>query len=505
MQLPYYFDQGKASVANGGTTVTFTGTALGTSAQPAIWPGDIFDDPAQSMGFDRRIESIDYNAKTAVLSGPWLGTSLVSADYRVYFIGIVERSTAQTRRLLEELSVVEANGRGLFYTFDTTTTDADPGAGKFRLNNATIGSATAAYLDNLDADGAAVSTILDTWDDAGSSVGRGQLWLRSIADPAIFHAFNVTGSVVDGTGYRKLTVSYVGGAGSFAAADEIMVAFLPLGAAGPTGADGGITMTFSTTTTAADPGAGKFRFNNATHASATALYIDNVEALAGATISGLVDTWDDSSATIKGVLTIIAQDNPSIWRAYSVTGSVVDSTGYRTVTIAYLAGNGTLPDATNCSVLFSRTGNNGTNGSNGVTPGLRYTFSSTTTDSDPGAGTLRLNNATMASVTAAYIDNLDSDGATVTAALDTWDDSTATVKGILTIRSAGTPASFAQFNVSGTVVDGTGYRKLTLAHLASNGAFGNGDAISVQFTRTGDNGGGVSTGKAIAMALVFGG
>ena len=40
---------------------------------------------------------------------------------------------------------------GLLYTFSTTTSDADPGAGKIRLNHGTIGSATAAFIDDSSA------------------------------------------------------------------------------------------------------------------------------------------------------------------------------------------------------------------------------------------------------------------------------------------------------------------------------------------------------------------
>jgi hypothetical protein len=490
MPLPSTYSTGTASVANGATTITFSGAILGTASQPNIQAGDLFVDPAQPLVPAQRIDSVDYGALTAELWVAWPGTSMTSDPYEVRYTADPIRSTAQTRRLLEQLSVVEANGRGLFYTFDTTTTDADPGAGKLRLNNATIGSATAAYLDNLDADGATVSTILDTWDDGGASGGRGQLWLRSIADPSIFHAFNVTGSVVDGTGYRKLTLSYIGGSGSFASGDELMAMFLPAGTAGTTGTDGGIVLTFSSTTSG-DPGAGFFRLDNATHASATAVLIDNTDGASG-TISGLVDTWDDSTTTgVKGTLRIIATGNAAIWRVYSV-GAVTDSTGFRTVALTYVAGNGTLANGTECSLFFSRTGDkgtDGTNGTNGVTAGLRYNFSTTTTDSDPGAGNLRLNNASAASATAAYLDNVDSDGATATGLIDTWDDSSSANKGRLTIRSANTPTTYATFAVTGSVVDGTGYRKLTLSYLAGNGSLSNGAAIGVVFERTGDGGG----------------
>jgi hypothetical protein len=99
------------------------------------------------------------------------------------------------------------------YNFSTTTTDADPGAGIFRLNNAALGSATAAYIDNVDSDGVTATGVLDTWDDSTSAV-RGVLTIRSKTNATIRHTYKVTGSVVDGTGYRKLTLAYVGGSGT---------------------------------------------------------------------------------------------------------------------------------------------------------------------------------------------------------------------------------------------------------------------------------------------------
>ncbi|MDX8534275.1 hypothetical protein RFM41_24435 [Mesorhizobium sp. VK25A] len=120
---------------------------------------------------------------------------------------------------------------------------------------------------------------------------------------------------------------------------------------------------------------------------------------------------------------------------------------------------------------------------------LGYTFSTSTADADPGNGTLRLNSATAASATAAYIDNLDSSGATVSGILDTFDDSTNTIKGQLTLRSKASAAIAYVYNVTGPVVDGTGYRKLTLAYVSGAGTLPtSADGIWLIFTRAGDKG-----------------
>lgn len=498
MALTTFYATGTASVANGATTITFSGAILGTEAQPNIMPGDLFLNPAQATIPPQRIASVDYTAGTATLAVNWPGTTMSSAAYEVRYVGIVERSTAQTRRLLEELSVVEANGRGLFYTFDTTTTDSDPGAGNLRLNNATIGSATAAYLDNLDADGATVSTILDTWDDAGSSVGRGQIWLRSISTPATFHAFNVTGSVVDGTGYRKLSLTYIGGSGSFASADEMMVMFLPAGAAGVTGTDGGIVLTFDGTATSGDPTAGKFRLNNATHASATAILIDNTDAAAG-TISGLIDTWDDSTnAGVKGTLRIIATSNPAIWRVYSVS-AVTDSTGFRTVAVTYVAGNGSLGDGTECSLFFSRTGDkgaDGTNGTNGVDGAGLFTRVRAVATSNITISTALNNGDSLDGVTLATNDLVLVTG-----------QSTAADNGVYVVGAS--PARDSSFDTYDehpgayfSVMEGTANAD-TLWRCTSNkgGTIGSTALVFEQFTSGGSGGGEVSNlGLAFSVA-----
>src|SRR5690349_11719386 len=145
MPLPTYYDVGTASVANGDTTITFAGALLGTADAPNIMANDLFCDPAQPEIPPQRMASVDYDAGTAELAVDWPGTSMTTDPYEVRYVGMVERSTAQTRLLLEQLSVVEANGRGLLMTYSSTTTDADPGPGKVRFNNATLLSAGAAY------------------------------------------------------------------------------------------------------------------------------------------------------------------------------------------------------------------------------------------------------------------------------------------------------------------------------------------------------------------------
>lgn len=117
---------------------------------------------------------------------------------------------------------------GIKIDYSTTTTDADPGPGIFRLNNATIASATAAYIDNVDNGGRTISGLLDLMDN-GTSAVRGKIRFENVDDQTIWAEFEVTGSVVDGTGYRKITLQNGVAAGVFVSGDTFAIAFYAKG------------------------------------------------------------------------------------------------------------------------------------------------------------------------------------------------------------------------------------------------------------------------------------
>lgn len=115
-------------------------------------------------------------------------------------------------------------GSGLLFGFSVSTTDGDPGAGLFRMNNASPAAATKLFVDNVDASGSDVGDIIAGWDDSTSSV-RGTIVFRGVDNSSLLYAYNVTGVVVDGSGYRKIDVVHVGGAGDFADGEEYILAF----------------------------------------------------------------------------------------------------------------------------------------------------------------------------------------------------------------------------------------------------------------------------------------
>lgn len=138
----------------------------------------------------------------------------------------------------------------------------------------------------------------------------------------------------------------------------------------------------------------------------------------------------------------------------------------------------------------------------GAISAIGFNFDTSTTDADPGAGDVRFNNATPASVTAIYFDNVDRDGNTVTTWLDSFDDSTSTLKGYLVITPAATQSAKLIYSVSGSVVDGTGYRKVTVASVAGTTLPSSGAHLGFEFIRTGDSGTGTFPGSSTDNAVV---
>jgi len=129
------------------------------------------------------------------------------------------------------------------FTFDSSTTDADPGDGEFRLNHATPASATQLFIDNLEYWGGSVAAWLSSFDDSTSTSSKGTLIIHGVDSEDVFAIYRVT-AVADGGGYKQITMSYVTGAGAFVNGEMFTLSFYRVGDKGDTGAGGA---TYATT------------------------------------------------------------------------------------------------------------------------------------------------------------------------------------------------------------------------------------------------------------------
>lgn len=120
--------------------------------------------------------------------------------------------------------------------------------------------------------------------------------------------------------------------------------------------------------------------------------------------------------------------------------------------------------------------------------GARWNFDSSTTMADPGTGEIRLNNATFSSVTQIAVSALSADSGNpdISDYILTWDDSTSTVKGVLSIRELGAPDSIVVFKVSGTITDNGVWLQIPVTYVMSSGSVTNGNQLVAQFSASGD-------------------
>jgi len=97
---------------------------------------------------------------------------------------------------------VTGAGEGLEMAFESTTTDTDQGAGKVWLNNGTASSATVIYMDDVDSNAANINSLVDSWDDSGSTI-KGRIVVKKQTAPENYHIYNVTGAVTSASTYSK--------------------------------------------------------------------------------------------------------------------------------------------------------------------------------------------------------------------------------------------------------------------------------------------------------------
>ena len=170
----------------------------------------------------------------------------------------------------------------------------------------------------------------------------------------------------------------------------------------------------------------------------------------------------------------------------TATASSVSAGGSPTASATYTASTGALALALGIPT--------GATGATGNSAGLQMTFNNSTSDADPGAGKLALNNSTLSSVSVMFFDDADDNGADISTFVQSFDDaSNVTAKGLIHIEKEGTASTFALYKVTGAITDASGYTKVPVSHLVSNGTFSNSDGIRVDFSYSGNDGAGSLT------------
>lgn len=103
------------------------------------------------------------------------------------------------------LGVPAGRSSGYPFNWSTTTTDANPGNGLIRANNASLANATLLFVSKTSSAGSALATFLLGLASSTNPTTKGDLTLQRLSDGAIAR-FSVT-DVTDATNYVKIAVT----------------------------------------------------------------------------------------------------------------------------------------------------------------------------------------------------------------------------------------------------------------------------------------------------------
>jgi len=132
--------------------------------------------------------------------------------------------------------------------------------------------------------------------------------------------------------------------------------------------DYGMSFTYSTTTTMADPGSGVIRLDDADLTLVTAAAIDDLSANTGnPDVSTWILSWDDSTSTVRGTLFLRKVSAMENFAVYSITGASTDNSGWTQLALTYVTHSGSFSNSDPLIVAFSRAGDLGATGPTGAT------------------------------------------------------------------------------------------------------------------------------------------
>jgi len=144
----------------------------------------------------------------------------------------------ESRIAAEQAASLASSAQSAFrWGFDSTPAMADPGIGKFRVNNVNPIGITQLALSAMSADfgNPNLSSWIVTWDDSTTASARGTIYLRRIDAPENFFIFTVNGPVQDFGTWLQISVQVVAFDGAVFEGSAVAIAFVRTGNTGGSG------------------------------------------------------------------------------------------------------------------------------------------------------------------------------------------------------------------------------------------------------------------------------
>lgn len=263
-----------------------------------------------------------------------------------YKITATKGGYSRTWRYVGVGSAQESDGfaqSGLAFAFSSATADADPGDGFVAVNNASLSAASFIYISKTDRFGAPVGDVISRY-FAAANVKKAHVRLAALSAPVARLEADVHAPLTDGGDYWKIPLhagTVVGFAGAPSAGEAMGFIAEPSGSAG---INPSFDYVFDTGTADADPGAGRFRFNNADPAAATFVYISETDGN-GADMSADIESWDDVGGTDRARLFIFGLADKTHRASVRISGAVIDAAGYKKIPVTGISDTGNPPFA----------------------------------------------------------------------------------------------------------------------------------------------------------------
>lgn len=215
--------------------VTFDDLAATKTAAVSLFTGWLGGDNAIPADLGRKLTTQIgvYNAEVLARYDFWTVPAAGGPHGDgTYDLVLPDGTTTQIPGLAKMLqSTAKGDPGGVAFTWSSTTTDGDPGAGGLRYNSGTISSVSKLFFDLTEVGGVDVTAWLESFDDSATTGAKGYLYITQADTPAKWSVWAVTGAVETASGYRKVPVAYLGGVKPTAAA-RVAVSFVPAGVQG---------------------------------------------------------------------------------------------------------------------------------------------------------------------------------------------------------------------------------------------------------------------------------
>src|SRR6056300_471508 len=128
---------------------------------------------------------------------------------------------------------------GFRIEYSTSTTEADPGSGKFRFNATDPASATEVYISETDLDGLGVAPLLNQLTSSTNTPNKSIITFRQEANQSYYESAYVTDQTDNGS-WRTVDITHIdkNGWANLSNGDSTFMAIAVLGDSGAAGADG---------------------------------------------------------------------------------------------------------------------------------------------------------------------------------------------------------------------------------------------------------------------------